>query len=351
MPDTVHFVVPGRLDQLTGGYLYDRRIVEGLRSIGWTVHVIELLGTFPAGDQTASAFARRALAALPDGALTVIDGLALPAIEADLKAQSGRIKIMALVHHPAARETGLSEANSRKLARRERSALALAQRIVVPSSATASDMSEMGVDEGRVTVVAPGTEVPDERPDRPAPPPFLLLSVASVIPRKGHDVLVDALGRLTHLDWHLTCIGSLSRDSAMTRKLREAIEDGGLADRIDLVGEWSPDRMGAAYSAAHIFVLPSHLEGYGMALAEALGHGAPVVSTLAGAIPETVPQYAGLLVPPGDPAALAEALERAMSDPELYAKLSDTAWAAGRRLPRWTDVAGQFAEELDALRS
>src|SRR5262249_16826593 len=144
-----------------------------------------------------------------------------------------------------------------------------------------------------------------------------LLAVATVTPRKGHLILIEALARLADLDWHLLCVGSLERDPATATAFRQAIARHHLADRVTLAGEWPPERLGAAYRQADCFVLPSFHEGYGMAFAEALAHGLPIVATTGGAISETVPASAGLLVPPGDSAALAAALRRLMSDGEL----------------------------------
>src|ERR1700730_12934136 len=101
------FVVPGRLDQLTGGYLYDRHIIDGLRSRGRIVKVIELS---PKDRETASAD-------LADGTTTVIDGLALPDLEQPVIAEWRRLRLVALIHHPLAEETGLSRAAAERLIR------------------------------------------------------------------------------------------------------------------------------------------------------------------------------------------------------------------------------------------
>jgi hypothetical protein len=157
-----------------------------------------------------------------------------------------------------------------------------------------------------------------------------LLSVASVTPRKGHLVLIGALARLTELDWRLRCIGSLTRDPAAVTALRQAIAQHALADRVTLAGERPPSELAAEYQAADCFVLPSFHEGYGMAFAEALSHGLPVVAARAGAVPRTVPESAGLLVPPGDVAVLAAALQRVMPSPICAAASPPARWPPAR---------------------
>jgi glycosyltransferase involved in cell wall biosynthesis len=162
-------------------------------------------------------------------------------------------------------------------------------------------------------------------------------------------VLVDALAQIRHLDWNLTCVGSLDRDPATTRAVRRKISAAGFDRRIALAGEWPPASLSRAYRAADIFVLPSFHEGYGMAYAEAMAHGLPIIATVAGAIPQTVPRQAGLLVPPDDPPALAHALRRALVERALAASLAAGARSAGARLPDWPETTAEWAEALDRL--
>jgi glycosyltransferase involved in cell wall biosynthesis len=346
MNPPLHFIVPGPLGQRTGGYIYDRRIVLGLRASGWTIEVQELAGSFPKVDEAARRAAARALDAMPPAALPIIDGLALPAFS-ELE---GRLPQpwVALVHHPLALETGLARDEADAFATLERRLLAGADRIIVTSPRTRRDLAAYGVDDPRVGVVRPGTDpAPLARGSGGFGP--ALLCVASLTPRKGHLVLLEALGGLTALGWRLTCVGSAERDPACAVAIMATIERLGLGKRITLVGERAEDALGPYYDGADLFVLASYHEGYGMVLAEALARGLPVVSTTAGAIPETVPKGAGLLVPPGDARALAAALRRVLTEPALRARLTAGAQAARRRLPDWDDAVRAFAAEVAAV--
>ena len=173
--------------------------------------------------------------------------------------------------------------------------------------------------------------------------------VATVTPRKGHLLLIEALATLADLDWELLCIGSLERDPVEAAALRAAIAHHGLGSRVTLAGEWPPERLAEAYQAADAFVLPSFLEGYGMAFAEALAHGLPIVATRGGAIPDTVPESAGLLVPPGDAAALATALRRLLTAAALRRDLAAGAARAGAMLPDWDETVRRWGEAFDRL--
>jgi glycosyltransferase involved in cell wall biosynthesis len=343
---SLHFAVPGPLDQRTGGYIYDRRIVEGLRALGWSIQVHELAGHFPQADEIARAAAVQAVAQLPPQALPVIDGLALPAF-AELIDGLPRPWV-ALIHHPLALETGLTRAEASALAALERGLLARAGRVIVTSSGTRRDLAAYDVEDARIGVVCPGTD-PAPLAQGSAGPGLALLCVPSLTPRKGHLMLLDALAELIELDWHLTCVGSMERDPACAQSIVAAIDRLGLHRRVTLVGERAESHVAPFYDQADVFVLASYHEGYGMVLTEALARGLPLVATSAGAIPDTVPADAGLLVPPGDPQALASALRRVMTEPGLRARLLAGARAARDRLPGWSDAVHAFAANLAGL--
>ena len=343
-------IVPGAIDQLTGGYLYARRLVDGLRTRGRDVAVRELPGRFPDADDIARAGAAEALAALPDGAAAVIDGLALAGFRDCLPDEATRLKLLALVHHPLRDETGLSEAAAQDFAALEARLLPLVTGVICPSARTAAALAAYGVAPHRIAIALPGTMKPTHPIARRARGETLrLLAVATVTPRKGHVVLIEALATLAARDWRLDIIGSLTRDQATVAAVRRAIAAHGLDARVTLAGEWPQARLAAAYAAADLFVLASYHEGYGMAFAEALAHGVPIVATTGGAIPETVPESAGLLVPPGDVAALAQALARGMDDERFRARLAAGAAAAGALLPSWDEAIDRWIELADRL--
>ena len=378
------FVVPGRLDQFTGGYLFDRRVVDSARARGRCVHVIELPGTFPDTDDIARAAASDALARLPDAHVVVIDGLALPAFAHCLAAHAHRLRLTGLVHHPLALETGLSAEASQRVALLEARLWRLLRGVLCPSAHTARAVAAAGIETARIVIAPPGVDRPAADPgtlqtvsddhaapnehaapkDRPAtrpptgahgnhphavPSPVRLLTIATVTPRKGHRLLVEALAPLEDLDWRLDCIGSLTRDPQTTASVRAAIDAHRLGARITLCGELPTRAVTAALRDADVFVLPSFLEGYGMVFAEALAHGLPIVATTAGAIPDTVPGDTGLLVPPGDVRALSEALRRVVEDTALRARLAAAARQAGRRLPDWPAAVDRWLAGLDVL--
>jgi glycosyltransferase involved in cell wall biosynthesis len=347
------FAVAGDLATPTGGYAYDRRMIAELGDLGWQIDLLDLGDGFPSPDAATHAAARTRLLSVPAGRTIVIDGLALGVLPDAATELAGRNPLLALVHHPLALESGLTVERVESLRRSERSALASVRGVIVTSAATAREVvSDYGVAAERVTVARPGNDrVPpgQHKPARGNDGRVQLLSVAAVVPRKGFDVLVAALAELTDLPWRLTIAGDLTRDHEAAAQLESDVARHGLGWRIDTLGVVSSARLAVLYAEADLFVLASYFEGYGMAYAEAVAHGLPVIGSNAGAIPDTVPPDAGLLVPPGDVAAFARALRSVIADSDLRQRLAGAARAAAPQFPTWRQSAEIFARVLETL--
>jgi len=341
-------LLPGDPDTVTGGYLYDRRIVAGLRAQGWTIDLRSPGDGFPLPDAATRAAAAAVVAALPDDALVIADALAFGALPELAEAHAKRLRWLALVHHPLALETGLDAGDAAALRASERRALAVARHVVVTSQSTARALADYDVPADEITVIEPGTEPAPLAPGSGGDA-LALLCVATLTPRKGHAVLLEALAGLVDRRWTLHCVGNLERDRATAASLRALSGRLGMAQRVVWHGEQREAGLDALYARSDVFVLPSFHEGYGMAFAEALARGLPIVGTDAGAIADTVPPDAGTLVPPGDVPALREALRRVMDDAGHRAALAAGARAARQHLPDWSMAATRFSAVLDSV--
>jgi glycosyltransferase involved in cell wall biosynthesis len=343
------FAVPGDLATPTGGYAYDRRMIAELGELGWQIDLLDLGDGFPWPSEARRIAAVAQLLATPAGRIVVVDGLALGVMPEAAMQLADRNPLLALVHHPLALEWGISLEQAAALLASERAALAAVRGVVVTSAATARLVaSDYAVPAERITVARPGSD--------PAPlahgsrnDVVQLLSVGAVVPRKGFDVLIAALATLTDLPWRLTIAGDRTRDPTAAAQLDTDIARHGLENRIAAPGAVSPQRLAALYAEADMFVLASRFEGYGMAYAEAIAHGLPVIGTNAGAIPDTVPPDAGLLVAPGDVTALADALRRVIGDDVLRRRFAGAARLAAAQLPSWRHSAEIFARALEML--
>lgn len=348
----LHFVVPGSLDRPTGGDRYDARMASSLRRRGLPVRIHGIPGGFPRTDDEGMAALDAVLRELPSGSRVVVDGLVLGGLPQPATVHGERLRIVALVHHPLADETGRDPDDRARLLATEGRALAAAAGVVVTSRPTAERVQDLfAVPPDRIRVAVPGTDpAPAAIGPGPGEPPRLL-SVGAVIPRKGYDVLVEALGPLRERPWTLDCVGSLSAAPEYARNVKEAADRRIGQNRVRFPGRVSDGRLATLFHRSSAFVLASHYEGYGMALSEALARGLPVVSTTGGAIPETVPSAAGILVPPGDTAALSRALARLLgpSGARLLSDLARSAREHGTALPDWDEAAGAFHEAVDDL--
>ena len=354
MSDTLTLIVPGDPAQRTGGYLYDHHIVEELRHAGRKVRVLGLSGRFPLADSGAARAMDAALSERPDGAAVVIDGLALGAVPDAVARHAARLDLSALVHHPLADETGLDPALQRQLLDSERRALALCRRIIVTSAFTARRLQALGLSERTPAVVEPGVATAALAPvanarlnEQPEPAEEQLLCVASLTPRKGQDVLLAALAGLEASNWRCRLSGSDQRDPAFAARLAAQLQALALGGRLELTGERDPLSLEADYAWATVCVLPSHYEGYGMVVSEALARGLPVISTTGGALADTLPDGAGLKVAPNDVGQLRAALERWLSEPQLRRDLTRAAVGLRAQLPSWADSARLFAAALE----
>jgi glycosyltransferase involved in cell wall biosynthesis len=342
----VAFAVPGDLAMPTGGYAYDRRIIQELRRLGWQVDVVDIGGGFPFPSIAQRATALAILSAVPAGYPMVLDGLAFGALP-EVGALRCHRPLIALVHQPLALDPGLNSTQADTFRETERAALAATARVVVTSEATARIMmGDYEVPAQRISVVRPGSD--------PVPPALgsndgivRLLSIGSVLPVKGYDLLIAAVAALNEMPWRLTIAGDRTRNLAAAAQLDTDIEAYGLGSRVAVLGAVAPQRVIELYLASDVFVLASRFEGYGMALSEAIAHGLPVVSTMTGAIPDTVPPGTGLLVPPDDAAALARALRRLIGDSTERQRLATNARAAAAQLPTWQDSARLFAGAIE----
>lgn len=345
MATNIVFAIPGLLETRSGGYIYDRRVMAELEAMGVGVAHLPLGPGFPLPSAGERALAARRFAALPTGTRVLVDGLAFGALPEVMEEQARRLRLIALVHHPLALETGLPEAQRAQLRTSERRALAQARAVVATSRSTAATLAaEYGVPREAISVARPGTE-PVTRMAEPSQDGVArILSVGAVVPRKGYDVLVAALSRIADLDWSCAIVGSLDRSPATEAGLRAQVAELGLNGRVFLLGE--VEDPADYYEQADLFVSASHHEGYGMAIAEALRHGLPVIATRAGAVPELVPPGAGVLVPPGEDLALAIPLRRLVADPAERMLLSAGALAASAPLPRWHDTARRVLEAI-----
>jgi glycosyltransferase involved in cell wall biosynthesis len=327
----VHLVVPAGFDdpaRPSGGNTFDRKVLRGLAEAGWTVHVHAVAST---------AELAAALAQIPDGAVVLVDGLVASPAPAELVPEAGRLRLVVLMHMPLGTEA-------------ERAVLSASAAVVTTSAWTRRTLLELhGLGADRIHVAVPGTDAAELAPGTATA--GALLSVAAVIPGKGHDVLVEALSMLVGLRWHCLCVGSVRRDPAFAKELHRRILDGRMHGRVRLAGAQAGDELARSYEAADVLVLPSRGETYGMVVTEALARGLPVVAADVGGVPEALGHGTdgarpGLLVSPDDPGALRDALRAWLTDAGLRRRLRRAALERRATLGSWAATTSVLAGVL-----
>ena len=343
------FAIPGDLNTRTGGYIYERRMLETLNEIGQPTAHVTLMTSWPHPSAQAEAELAEKLRALAPGTPLILDGLVFGSMDTGLLA-SLDLPVVAMLHHPLGLEAGLPPDVARVLIERETANLRHADHVVVPSPHTRAILIQrFGVAPQDISIALPGF-------DRPSPPvapvakadPPLILSIGIICERKGHDILLAALDRLRDRRWQAKIVG-LTHDADVEAALRRQRAALGFEERVAFTGVIPAEALDRLWRQAHLFALATRYEGYGMVLSEAMLYGLPVVSCAVGAVPDTLPEGAGLLTPPDDPDAFAAALAQLLDDDAAHAAMTARAQAKGAALPEWRDAARVMAAALERV--
>jgi glycosyltransferase involved in cell wall biosynthesis len=347
----VHVVVPDGIDdpaRPSGGNVYDRRLCRELASLGWSVHEHAASGFWDRPDGSALAVLAGVVRGIPDGAVVLLDGLVASTAPEVLVPEARRLRLVVLVHMPLGDRAPQDETNGAR--QREHAVLATAAAVLTTSAWARARILELyPLAPDRVHVVPPGVD--------PAPLAAgtaagqALLCVAAVTFDKGHDVLLEALTMTSDLSWTCECVGRLDRDPEFVEALRRRAVECGLGGRVQFPGPRAGAELGHCYAGADVMVLASRAETYGMVVAEALARGLPVIASAVGGVAEALGEGAGgmppgLLIAPGDPAALAAALRAWLGDAALRTRLRRAARVRRAALSGWSVTASLVAAVL-----
>lgn len=356
----VHVVVPGDIDDAavpSGGNVYDRRVCRELAGTGWVVREIAAPGTWPRPESDARTALARALDDVPDDEVVLLDGLVVCGVPEVVRPRAERLRLVVLVHLPLGDEVGLDAATAAELAAREGETLRAARAVVTTSQWAARRVRDVhGLDADRVEVATPGVDAAPLASGTDGA--GRLLCVGSLTPTKGQDLLVEALAAMGDPgvpDWTCELVGSLRRHPAHVAAVQLAVRRHGLSERVRITGPRTGSELADSYAAADLVVLPSRAEAFGMVLVEALARGIPVIATDVGGVPEALGRdrrgrIPGILVPPGDPHALADALRTWFVEPALREELRGAARSRRAELTGWEVTSRCLAAVLQRVR-
>ena len=345
----IRFIIPGDINTPSGGYRFDRTILEEWRALNVTFDLVSLSGSYPNPSDDDKALAFSIIDECDDADITVIDGLAGGGFPELIEELSKSAPCVSLLHHPLSLENGISQEDADFLEETERKGLNFTKAIITTSPATSKTVAELfAIDKAVIHTVEPGV-IRATPIDFRTEPPLSILSVGSITQRKGHDVLIKAVAQFADKPWQLTIIGPQHFDPAHFSELTALSQELGVSDRITFLDSLSDEALSREYAKADIFALASRYEGYGMAYAEAIVRGIPVVGTTAGAIPDTVPLEAGILTLADDVEAFSNALSSLLNDTPLRQKKHLGALAVEPNFPTWSGSAKKILEILERL--
>ena len=344
----IHFIIPGELEQLTGGYIYDRKIINGLSGKGYRVFIHNPGNDFPFPSRESLDKCNKIFDSIEPGEPVIIDSLALGPAKAIISFFADRNPMVALIHLPLFMNPSFNEKEKNFFRLQETGALSKMRVIIAVSRHTKQIICECGINPSKIEVISPRAESLKRKENYPAAPRNLLC-VANYTSNKGHSMLIEALFNLENSDWILRCFGDKTRESDYFAKLQQTVNSYGLENRILLNGPLPHEALPEVYLSSDLFILPSEYESYSMVLAEALVHGVPVVAAKAGGIPEVVPEGAGILFKPRNINSLQAAINDVIRNIGLYENLCKKAAGYYKSAYSWNKNVDRFEQILESI--
>ena len=338
---------PGQLHTKTGGYYYLSRILQELPKIGWSGQPLSLGDGFPNPSQEVLSNAEKLIDSCQSKIPILADCLAWGVMDQCALQLAESHRIIPLVHHPLCLETGLPEAESKILFKKEQTVLTNSQKIITTSTDTSNCIQELfQIPKSKIIVALPGTDTAKPAISRDDGK-VGLISVGSVVPRKGYDRLIKCLKSLENLSWHLEIVGDLTLAADYANSVTKKVAELELSHRINFHGSLEKSELEKIYSKSDIFVLATLYEGYGMAFTEAMIRGIPIVTTGEGAVNSTVSEVAGIVIENSDLTKFSSTLSTLITNPSLRKKYREGALKAGKNLPTWENTAEKIGDVLN----
>jgi glycosyltransferase involved in cell wall biosynthesis len=360
----VGLLIYGSLETLSGGYLYDHRLVERLLRQGDTVEIVSLPWRNYAahlGDNLSAALQTRLERLNCD--LLLQDELNHPSLfllNQRLRRRPARPPVYAIVHHLRVSEQRPAWHN-RLLGLVERRYLQSVDGFIFNSEVTRQSVYMLAPETDhrpyviarpagdRFAVYGAPLDVARVRARAVDPGPLRVVFVGNLIARKGLHTLLDALARLPRAAWTLQVVGDPHMDSTYARLVRDQSRQLGLDDHIEWCGRLDQAPLAEILRQAHVLAVPSSYEGFGIVYLEGMSFGLPAIAGTGGGASEIVEHaHNGYLVMPGDACTLAQDLARLAADRDLLAEISQAALETFLSHPTWDDCTGRIRDFLAA---
>jgi glycosyltransferase involved in cell wall biosynthesis len=355
----IGLIIYGRLDTLSGGYLYDRKLVARLQEMGDTVEIISLpWDGYGRSLMHNSWFALQEQLRQAEFDILLQDELNHPSLFWLNKKLRGQIEypIISIVHH-----LRCSEARPRwqnwlyRLV--ERRYLTSVDGFVFNSQTTRQVVQSLVGDRQPHVVALPAgdrfqtalaTAQIEVRANKSGP--LRLLFVGNLIPRKGLHNLLEAVAQLPQSDWQLDVVGDTVVSPRYTQQIQQTITKQNLGDNVTLHGPLNDEPLAEKMANSDLLVVPSSYEGYGIVYLEGMGFGLPAIAGKGGAAHEIITEGVdGFLVGDGETAVLAQHLRTLHHNRALLTKMSLAAHARFQTHPTWQQSMGQIHKYLHSF--
>lgn len=356
----VGLIIYESLKTLSGGYLYDRKLIEYLKNRGDQVEIISLKARNYLShltDNVSRQLCERIFQADLD--IFLQDELNHPSlfwINQILKMRGYQPAIIAIVHHLRS-----SENHPRLLLpiyrRIERHYLKTLDGFIFNSRATQQDVEKLTGRPANAVVAHPGgdrfiSQITEMEIEQRAfqPGPIKLLFVGNLIPRKGLHHLLDSLSLLPPETWRLTIVGRVVGHKSYTVKIRRAVKAKIKTRQISMLGSVDTLQLAEQYRLNHLLVVPSSYEGFGIVYLEAMGFGLPAIATDSGATAETIiNNMNGFLVQPNAREELAQRIHQLHLNRDILSQMGMAARGHFLAAPTWEDTGTRIYDFLQKI--
>jgi len=343
----IGFLIYGSLDTLSGGYLYDRRLVDSLRDHGDSVEIISL----PWRNYAAHLSDNLTFRLLQDLDLLIQDELNHPSL-LRANSQPHRYPIISLVHHLHCSEQRPGWQNW-FYGMVERRYLNSVDGFIFNSQTTKGVVSKF-VEGSKPEIVAYpptdrfGNPMSEEEVTARAQESgsLRILYLGNIIHRKGLHTLLEAIRQKT-MDVQLDVVGGFTSEPNYAVGMQKRVQGSNLKSKVTFHGPMDGEELATKLKSADVLVVPSTYEGFGIVYLEGMAFGLPAIGTTAGAASEIITDAkTGYLIEPDDTKMLAERLSRLANDRKLLARMSVNALGRYRQQPTWDETAVKIREFL-----
>lgn len=342
----IYWMQPGKIDSVSGGYIYNKNIIEGIRARTVDVELLIPGTDFPFPSQKSIETCRKFFRNMERSSVVVVDSLILGTIPELIEECEDSLVIAGMIHLPLSLSPDFTQKQKENFRTTEMRSFRHSKLLIVNSVYLKSELIKMGVEEDKIHVVSPGINTTIQNRNYPEKPTNLLC-VSRISGSKGQLDLVKALQNLQHLNWKLTFCGGFDTHDEYFKAISSGISNAGMEDRITFTGEISSNDLENYYRQADLLALTSYYETYSMVLQEAMAFKIPIISTNAGAAIKTADSHVTKFYSPGDVHQLEKHLISVLNDSNEYKKLANGYSDLNLNLATWRQQADQFLQIID----